>query len=308
VTQKLKSSFIFLTACIAASISALGTLPYGYAFAQAIDPSNSLLAVGLGLILAISAALANVVLGVYSLLVFYRRKASTADNYLKGVSFIAAIPMGCMGYFAYYSLLPYSLTLFITIAIILINTAIAYTAVVNFLSETQAWKKSLQAKGEFLSRSTGFLIGILVSLTAYMAAILGFIELLEHSSLVLEKETCFKLSCILGFISWLPFAFLYSNATQGTAYHIYHFCKNIHLQSEALKLKTLLLLLFSFLSGAAFAQMALAFFNPDFNIPVFFKQTSIQSFIHYGLVPLAYFSSMAVNYTALKNLSALRHS
>lgn len=298
---KLSSTHWLLGAIFAASLASLGTIPYGFQFARTLVTYNVYLSIVMGIIFAGASAFANIALGVYSFLRIRDKQKVIVQNYLMLISLISAIPIGCMCYFAYYPILPIYLTLIITCAVTIINAIIAYTAIFNLVLEIKNLPLLALSHAELVFRAVGFIIGIFVSLTAYMAAIHGINEIL--STLVdWDIQLIFRVACFIGLITWLPFAALFSNATQASAGHIYFFLGNLTVQIKQLDLTQLGIFCLSFCSGTAFAQITLVFFNPEMNIPALAKTIYMQNLIHHYLVPFAFLSSVAVNYLALKNL------
>src|SRR5579864_6748710 len=100
--KKAGSAYRLNLIILAASIASLGTIPYGYQFAQCLGPTHYLLAVVAGILLGLTAATANTALGVYSFLNMNAEKSSVNIIYLLSGSVVSAIPMGFMCYFAYH--------------------------------------------------------------------------------------------------------------------------------------------------------------------------------------------------------------
>ena len=298
-----KKKYHFYGLCgviVASSVSALGTVPYGFQFAQKFQAYSHGLAIALGVILGFSAAFANAILGIYSFLHMKTNQKLIKPSYLMSLSFISAVPVGCMCFFAYHSLLPWYINIVMTLAVTLINAAIGYTAILNLVLEFKHRPFYTDSRGEIVCRLLGFIIGTTVSLAAYMASIHGLSELFAVG--LGNEKLAFRLACMVGFLAWLPFAALFANGMQKTAGKIYYFAENFSRQKEIWSAKNTILLLLAFCSGASFAQIAITFFNPNMHIPMIFKALPIQSFIYSILVPLAFISSSAVNFIALNNI------
>ncbi len=298
--NKRYSNFYLSVVILASSIAAMGTIPYGFQFAQGLKISHPFLALLSGIILGFSAAFANAVLGIYSFLNLNRSKpASSKPFYIVVGSLLSAVPMGCMCYFAYYQLFPPLINAVLTVAVTLINAAISYTAIQNLIQDFKFPFSYTNKFGELICRSLGFFIGLGVSLTAYVAAVHGLTDLLSVGFQE-EKQQAFLQASYLAFISWLPFAALFASATQRTMgkifYLSYHFADHLHHFDEVY----FFIIIISLCSGTSFAQVALTFFNPEMNIPFVFKLDYMQVLIAKMVVPLAFLSSASVNFIALE--------
>ncbi len=287
---------------VAAGLASLGCLPYGLQFAKLLEPHHTVLYALAAIIFPAASCLANAALGVSSFFNMRRYHAAAAQaNLLHLISFLSVLPIGCICYFGYYLHLPSLYTWTLTLAVILINTIIAHSAIIDFLARFNLKKLESLAGSELTFRALGFLIGFCVSLTAYMAAIhvlTGFFMFLLNTT----QHAAYLFACFFGLISWLPFSILFANSTQITAGAFYHFLTKFKHQIKFLDWPHLALLLFALASGTAFSQMTLVFFGTDRVIPLFFKNDFIQDSIHLILVPLALLSSASVNFIALKNI------
>ena len=229
---------------------------------------------------------------------------------LIGFSFLSAMPIGFMCYFAYQSILPIPLNVLISCIVTLVNTAIGYTAVLNLFIAFREVRSSLFdtnfsgiriSKGELVFRIFGFLIGVMVSLTAYMAAIHGIMQLLQFD--FLNHDLSYKFAIAIGFLNWVPYAALFANSAQSVFSKLYQFVVHFSLKVKQLNSLQLLIFIVAWCSGASFAEIVLDYFNPAMDIPTFIKSPEIQSFIIFFLVPAAYLVSFTVNYLALQNLA-----
>lgn len=288
----------------AAFLSALGAVPYGFKFGYMLEPYNHSLGLLLGIVLAAAVCIANTGLGAYSLLRMQSKQKIINPIFLRILSFISAIPLACMCFFAYVDITPFVVTAFLTAATFIINASIGYTAIFNFLLELKKWRSLIKSHAGIACRVIGFFIGLAVSLTAYMAAIEGFTRLLASlRHLHLSENTIYQISCTLGLITWVPFAFLFANAAQIAAYNTYNFLANFNEHIRHIDAEGIAILILAICSGASYAQMTIVFFDPGMPIPPFLKQPSMHNFIYSYLVPFSFISSAAVNYLALKNIN-----
>ncbi len=280
------------TICLlSASISSLGTVPYGYQFASFLIKYSNELAVIVGVILAVTAAVANTALGTYSLLQFNLNKHKNIRNYLLPISAVSAISFGFMNFFAYQKLLPLTINVVASIAVVLTNAAIAYVALLNVMDHFQAQERNVFLKT--CIKWAGFALGATVSLTTYAAAGHGLHQFMN-------SELAFTISIII----WIPNAALFGHATSLCCETCYtwlsHFTKNI---SHIHKIQMWIFII-ALLSAASYTQVAITFFNPKMNIPELFKLNSIQYFIYHFLVPATFFASFSLNYLALFRIMA----
>lgn len=301
IRNKQQNSTKLFIIIIASCIAAFGTMPYGFQFAQIFEPYNHMMAIIAGIFFAASAALANIALAIYSFLKSRTKQKIINRIYLMLISSISAVPIGCMCYFAYFHIFPIVLTIVLTAAVTIINAIIGYTAILNLIVEIKSLEVFAYSYQELICRILGFVIGAIVSLTAYMAAVHGITEIILSMNQWNNKHII-NLACLIGFITWIPFAALFSNATQICAAKIYRYFSEFKTSIKKSSLFNLLLLFFSLCSGTAFAQTAIVFFNPDMNIPAICKTIAMQHFFSSFLVPCAFFCSFGVNYLALTNL------
>lgn len=286
---------------LAACISALGTIPYGFEFAHFFKSYSYLIFISAGILFAATSALANAILGIYSFLNAQSDHKFTHHLGAKCLSFLSAVPVGFMSYYGYDEIFPLMINLVFACTVTLINAAIAYTAILNLSKEISSWSVNVKTRSEAIIRITGFVVGAIVSLVAYMAATHGLTELL-NSMHYFTSESAFTLACVIGFIAWMPYAALFANATQVFAGKSYYFISHFLSQKRLVNLTSVLIFIFSLCSGTAFAQIAIVFFDPAMNIPAIVKTVQMQNFIYHVLIPFAFISSVAVNYLALKNL------
>lgn len=298
---KSKQKIILFLVIVLAGISSLGTMPYGYRFAEIIKPYSQSLFYLLGIVFALSAAFANTALGGYSLYSINKKTAKINPLFLMSASFACAIPTGCMCFFAYHSILPFTLTLLLTIATLIINTGISYTAIINLILEFTQQDSELGKYTRLLIKIISLLIGILSSLAACMAAIHGLTVL--FLSLSFNKALAVNLAEILGIGVWIPFVALYSNSTHIMVKEIVNFFINIRSKLNKFNMKLIILFIIALLAGSSFAEIAIEFFRPTMYIPIFLKNPFTQAIIHYVIVPLSYFANVGVNYLAMCNLT-----
>jgi hypothetical protein len=173
----------FLLVIIATTISAMGTVPYAYRFGQTLWQGYLAVTVW-SVVLVATAVLANVALGAYSLLNMQAKQTAIQPVKLIMFSLLSAIPVGFMCYSAYQTIFAIPLNVFISIIVTLVNTAIGYTAVLSLYLSFQSLSHNSKSGskmplGELFFRTIGFLMGVMVSLTAYMAAVHGITQLLH---------------------------------------------------------------------------------------------------------------------------------
>lgn len=299
----MNKTLIYLgVAIFMAAIASLGTMPYGFQFAHVFTLSNNHLYILFGSLFAITAAIANTALGTYSILNIkpnFHKKATL----LIIISFASTIPIACMCYFAYIKLVPLYINVITTMAVTLINTGIAYTAIENLMIELKQSQFIRYQLMDVFVRTIGFMLGIGASLAACMAAIHGLNELFNYVLIDTDKQFIFHLACIIGFGSWLPIAILYANSMQIILSKLYHSFASRKLNFQ-LDFFNLLVFFIAVFAGTSFAQIAIMFFNTNMHIPDIFKIPSIQVFIYHFLIPISYIANIGVNYLALKNVFA----
>lgn len=287
----------------AAFLSALGSIPYGFEFGYTLGPSNHLLNLLTGILLALAVGIGNTALGLYSLLHMQGKQRGINPILLRLLSFISAVPFGIMCFFAYLNITPFVITAFLTSVVYIVTAAIGYTAIFNFLLEMKQWHQFTQTYSGIACRMVGFLIGLAVSFTACMAAIAGCANLLTSmNNFYFNQHTIYFFSCIIGAITWIPFSFLFANATQTATYKIYVLLTDSNRRERRINARTIAILVLAICSGASYAQMTIVFFDTAMPIPTFLKQPLLQEFINNYLVPLAFIASAAVNYSALVNV------
>ncbi|MDR3478450.1 MAG: hypothetical protein P4M14_10515 [Gammaproteobacteria bacterium] len=294
---------------LATSISAMGTVPYAYRFGQALWQGSHAILMW-SVILVITAVLANVALGTYSLLNMRTKQTTIRPLKLILFSFLSAIPVGFMCYSAYQTIFAIPLNVIISSIVTLVNTAIGYTAVLNLYLTFNEIKMALSNKsvlepkievGELLFRAVGLIIGVVVSLTAYMAAIHGITQLLHAE--FFSEATSYQFAAVIGFLNWVPYAALFANGTQSVFAALYQFLKHFSLSLRKINSVSLLIFIVAWLSAASFAEIVLEYFSPNLSgLPVIFRLPQMQWFILHVLVPAAYLASFSVNYLAFKNV------
>lgn len=261
---------------LSASISSLGTVPYGYQFASFLIKYSEALAVIVGVILAVTAAVANTALGTYSLLQFNLNEHKNIRNYLLPISAVSAISIGFMNFFAYQKILPLTINVVASIAVVLTNAAIAYVALLNVINHFQVQERNVFLKN--CIKWAGFALGATVSLTTYAAAAHGLHQFMN-------SELAFSISIII----WIPNAALFGHATSLCCETCYtwlsDFAKNI---SHIHKIQIWIFII-AFLSAASYTQIAITFFNPRMNIPELFKLNNIQYLIYHFFISCYFF-------------------
>lgn len=298
----MKHLYIFLLAFFFSSLAALGTFPYGYHFAGLFFNSSTFFYFVFGVFLSACAGIANAILGAYSLTALERKKNIFQQILLVFFAFLSATLFGFIFYFGYKNILPLYINLTGSLIVVLVNSAICYTAINNLLKSLSKLFMSLRqlAYSEMAIRVIATIIGGIVSLLAFLAAFKGVMEIFKFYQL--DWSVAYRWSLTLSIIAWLPFAALFSNSTQIVGGELYHFFQNFYQKFKAIKLSDILLIIFVLASGSAFAQMALEFYDPSSDMPDFFRSSQVQAIIFPILLPLTFLSSAAVNYFALKNV------
>lgn len=285
----------------AAAIASIGTIPYSYHFSDFLSQYNTVLTVSTGVILAIAGAIGNIILGTYSLSNFSLKQKIIPLHYLLTLSLISAVPIAFINFFAYQFILSFTLNLIITSAVFVTNAGVAYTAILNTLKYFRITRQQPFNWMLSIMRWVGFIIGVLISSAAYMAALLGIQQVLIEY-MYFSANSAYQISIMLGFFIWLPFAALYGNATQVCLESLYHWSKNYCQNIKRVSRYDLFIFIIALLSAASFTQIFITFFNPELAIPTFLKHSLIQIIIHKWLVPVTIFSAAAVNYLAFVRL------
>lgn len=286
---------------ICSFIAGMGTTPYGFRFAKILDNYNYFLFLGVGGLFAATALFANMALGSYSLMNVNFKQKLINSYYLIIGSIVSALPFGFICYFGFKNYLPFIINLITSIIVFVVNTGISYSALYNFLSDKKNQKIKKTAFDLRFVQQLGFVIGFFVSITVYVATAHGMTHLL--TSIMGNPSLAFYIASIVAIFSWIPFLALYSSSTKIVSERIYlSFSKKLSKVNKINKLN-LLFIVIAIGSGASFTQIAIDFFNPNTDIPSFFKTEFMQSFIDQFIIPCAFFSSAAVNYLALKRLS-----
>jgi hypothetical protein len=156
------------------------------------------------------------------------------------------------------------------------------------------------SKPEIIVRVLGFVVGLAISLVTYLAASSGITDLLIHynQTLLLQYNTGF----ILAILSWIPCAALFANANQIVAGDLYKKVADIKAFVKGISLTNILFLLYCLASGTAIAQMTSDSFDPEKNIPEFFKVDFVQFIVQHYLISIALISSAALNYFSIQKL------
>ncbi|MES2218560.1 MAG: hypothetical protein V4501_09130 [Pseudomonadota bacterium] len=281
--------------------AALGTLTYGYKFAEYFPLQNTALISYLGVVFAICAMLANMMLGTYSLISMKNKKNQKIYFHILLLSLASAIPYGFLCYFGYQKILPAIVNIPISMMVVIVNTGIGYTAIQNLWlnMKTTLEKSTTKTSHHYAAtviNSLGFFIGFSISIMTYLAASSGITELLIHYNLTTLVK--YNAGFILAILSWIPCAALFAHANQTVASELYakvkHFKKFLH----SINKTSLALLVFCICSGSSLTQMTADSFAPTKQIPEFFKADYIQMLVQY-LIPIALLSSSALNYFSL---------
>lgn len=308
LSTKYKKAAPTIPIILAALVAASGTTPYGWKFSYTILHSP-MLNIFLGIIFASTATFANAALGAYSLLDAlqkWRHETFFKVIILLGVSFAAAIPLGFICFVGYQGILPVAVNIFISIIVVIINTGVGFTAINNLLMKiisyfnqrNQDRQRNYHEGSEKTSRIVGFLLGLAVTLTFYLAGTDGLSLLLANTSLNKNLIRIISYSC--AFIIWIPAAALFSNSSQEAGGIIYKYVSEFHKLKE-IHLKNIVIIIIAVLSGAAYTQMTVEFFNINKNIPMIFKSDIVIFFSHHVLTVISYLVSIAVNEIALTN-------
>jgi hypothetical protein len=295
-----KNSLKLILIGVGSFIAALGTISYGFRFATIFNNYSYFLFLVIGCIFAVTAFLANAALGASSLLNVNIKQKLINPFYLAVGSIVSAIPYGFICYFGYEQHLPFVVNLILSLTVVVINAGIAYSAIYNFLTERFNSSRQKNSTKISIIPQIGFIIGFLVSVTIYTATVHGLTNLLM--TINGNRTRAFYTACILGIFAWVPFAALFSNSTRVVCEKICIYIKQNSSKIASINKFNLIILVIAIGSGGSFAQIAIDFFDPNREIPLFFKNEIIQTFIYNFLIPCAFFSSSAVNYLALQKL------
>jgi hypothetical protein len=309
LTQQRKSFFIeaicnkvFLSVLLS-FFAALGTVPYGYRFAEYFGWHNAAFSVVFGALFAFCAASANIMLGTYSLLNIKNDKQSKLNFKILLVSTLGSMPYGFLCYFGYESTLPLLVNIIISVIVVIVNAGIGYTAINNLLQSIQDMRQNPKAnkfQPQVIFRILGFVIGLLISLVTYLAASSGITDLLIHFNQT--QWVNYHAGFILAILSWIPCAALFANANQVVAGDLYEKLSDFKTFLKGISLANLMFLAYCLASGTAIAQMTSDSFEPAKNIPAFFKIDYIQFLVQHYLIIIALFSSAALNYFSIQRL------
>jgi hypothetical protein len=306
MTTNIKKSFLNsinkkLIVCIILSFfAALGTVSYGYQFAKYLQPPSTAMQMSLGAIFALSAMLANMMLGTYSLLNIKSKNNQKIQLPILLVSSVGAIPYGFLCYFGYQNVLPSVVNIAIGSIVVIVNAGIGYTAIQNlWLSVKKSLTKKTADKTPKMKTAIqviGFSIGFAISLLTYLAASSGITDLFIHYKLDTLVE--YKAGFLLAILAWIPPAALFANANQVVAGELYDKIGDFQKFLRSINKTSLAFFIFCLCSGTAIAQMTADSFAPSKNIPEIFKAEMIQFLVQY-LIPISLLSSAALNYFSI---------
>lgn len=293
--------FKILISALFATIASLSTFLYGFRFAEHYLALSSYSLLIIGFLLGLIATAANIILGTYSLVKIRVSHYDKRNLLYLIISFLGAIPVGFICYFGYRDLISTKLNIEISLIVLCVNAGIYYTAINNMVKTSKRFKHLL--KIDHLNDKVGLfyytfaiLTGFIVSLIGFFAASTGINNLLitTHHYLLLH----YKLDYLFAFITWAPFAALFINANYAVAHEMLHkMADNLTVVLNH-KIRNTVIIIFCLCSGSSLAEMAFEIFNNAtlINGHVF------ELLINYCLVPLALFSSAAVNYYSIKGL------
>jgi hypothetical protein len=291
--------------CVLLSVfAALGTIPYGYRFAEYLGENAAVLLI-FGIMFAAAASLANVMLGTYSLLDMKSDSKKKIDPRIIFVSTVGSVPYGFLCYFGYQNTLPLLINVFISVVVVVVNAGIGFTAISNLILNIReiANNKSSNSKstvGDGVVRLVGLVIGLAISVVMYLASSSGITDLLIHYNQV--ELVHYHAGFIIAIFSWIPGAALFANANQIVASELFQKVSDVKKFVAGINLTNIAFLLFCLASGTAIAQMTADSFDPGKNIPAFFKTDVIQYFVLHYLVFIALISSAALNYFSISKL------
>jgi hypothetical protein len=291
-----------LISAVLSFFAALGTVPYGYQFAEMFGIPNPTFLLTFGVIFALCASLANMMLGTYSLLNIKTKKTEKINKNIILVSTLGSVPYGFLCYFGYQNTLPSLANIAISVIVVVVNAGIGYTAIKNLMISYKEMMSTPNKQGGDVAfvRIIGFLIGIAISLVTYLAASSGITDLLIHFNQTTLVQ--YHLGFILAILSWIPCAALFANANQTVAGELYTNVKDFRTFLKSVNFINILFLLFCLASGTAIAQMTASSFSPEKNIPALFKADIVQFIVQHYLIITALFSSAALNYFSIKKL------
>lgn len=301
--QKIQLTLIFLSAFIAS----LGTYPYAKDFAHSLFHNKSFSVLAAGILIPATLS-ANMALGAYSLQnsIQQSKKSSMIRNmFVFSISLLSALATAFMCFVGFYHQLPIPINLLVSFVVLLINGGIGFSAINNAMNDVTKVKRLSDAR---VRRNLNpfkvavviltILSALLVALTAYLAITHGLSSLANYFKI--SNGTLQKFIYLFSVIIWLPGALLFANGSRITIAKIYD---NVSQRKFNFSVLTTTICLVALFSGAAYAQMALEFFDTCKCIPEFFKRLADHyNFIFYFFMPLAFIISAIVNGYALNNL------
>jgi hypothetical protein len=296
-----------VTFCLTLSFcSALGTIPYGYRFAEYFGWNNLAFSIVFGTLFAATAVIANMMLGTYSLLNMRGDNKDKVDLRVLTLSTVGSVPYGFLCYFGYQNTLPLVINVTISVIVVIVNAGIGYTAIRNLFITTKrllvrsSHAESTTTKPEAAVRCLGFIVGVAISLVTYLAACSGITDLFTHYGL--NTLVHYNAGYILAISSWIPCMALFANANQIVAGELFVKLSDFKKFVKGISLSNIAFLAFCLASGTAIAQMTADSFDPAKTIPGFFKVEAIQFLVQHYLIIIALFSSAALNYFSIAKL------
>lgn len=298
-----------ILALLLAMMAACGTLIYGYNFAK-YYLHNTNFEIPFGIFLAIVGAGANIVLGTFSLLKIHTGPVKyPLSIFILIISVFSTIPIGCICFFGYQSVIPIQINIAMSFIVVIVNIAINYTAVQYFIKDVI----TIDRKNKIISNPTkntiiivlGYLIGSIVALAPFLATTAGANDILLHYKL--DNLYKYNVAIIIGILSVLPLACLYSHTTNAILGHLLKFFQKAFKGGVKINSYHIAIFIFCLFSGAALAETMREFILPDKNIPILFK-TEFMKLISYILIFLAWFVSTSTTFYCLNDLLKNRFS
>jgi hypothetical protein len=301
--KKILNAKFFL--CLFLSIfAATGVIMYGYQFPELLT-TNKYFSIPVGILCAATAMIANLMLGTYSLLVMKTKKSEKINWLILITSLVGSVPYGFLCFFGYQKILPAAINVTLSIIVVIVNSGIGYTAIKGVLKSLTEYfgKEKLRYKipvTEQLVRITGIVIGLIISITMYLATCHGLADLFKHFQF--DKLIAMHAAYYMAFISWVPVAALFANGNQTVANDLYQKCKTLPKTLAATNGYSIAFIFFCLFSGGSIAAMMHDSFDNSKKIPDLFKMDLIQFTVNHYLFILALFSSAALNYFAINKL------
>lgn len=290
---------------LSAAIASIGTYPYANNFAISVFPSSWALL--LGTVFFVPAALfANVALGTYSILDSLKSSKDMPAfkfSIIITIALITSLATGFICFVGYNETLSLQSNIIVSLMVTLVNAAIGFSAINKasdyfFLSALQVSPKNMATilkKGIIMLVMAGALLASFIFYFATTNGLLSIADYYGHFNKYTKVATY-----LFSIVVCLPDAALFINASRITVSQFYD---KLSQNRFSFSLTGFFILAISILSGSAYAQMSLEFFNVSKQIPELFRQiASHNTLVLYVIMPIAFTISSLVNAYALSNV------